>query len=64
MEDSSAAAGGHAAGWLIRNTRGTNMGDRSPKALHKTAKQHQDKANSIAQQKQAAVLAKQSVSKK
>lgn len=36
------------------------MGDRSPKALHKTAKQHQDKANLEAQKKQAAIAAKKS----
>jgi hypothetical protein len=40
------------------------MGDRSPKAISKTSKQHQVKANSIAQKKQAAVAAKKSVSKK
>jgi hypothetical protein len=40
------------------------MGDRSPKALHKTAKQHQVKAKDLAQKKQAAVFAKQSASNK
>ncbi|HPG01139.1 MAG TPA: hypothetical protein PLE77_13860 [Kiritimatiellia bacterium] len=36
------------------------MGDRSPKALHKTAKQHQAKADLEAQKKQAAIAAKKS----
>jgi hypothetical protein len=40
------------------------MGDRSPKALHKTAKQHQAKASNIAQQKQAAIAAKKSPASK
>jgi hypothetical protein len=40
------------------------MGDKSPKAIHKTAKQHQVKANEIAQKKQAAEFAKRSASKK
>jgi hypothetical protein len=40
------------------------MGDRSPKALNKTAKQHQVKANNMAQQKQAAIAAKKSPSSK
>jgi hypothetical protein len=40
------------------------MGDRSPKALNKTAKQHQVKADHIAQQKQAAAAAKKSPASK
>jgi hypothetical protein len=40
------------------------MGDRSPKALNKTAKQHQVKANSEAQKKQAAAAAKKSPANK
>ena len=40
------------------------MGDRSPKAISKTSKQNQVKANSISKKKTAAVVAKKSVSKK
>jgi hypothetical protein len=64
MEDSAVTAGEHAAGWLTQNTRGKKMGDRSPKALNKTAKQHQVKANNMAQQKQAAIAAKKSPASK
>jgi len=64
MAHSFITADQHAAGWLTQNIRGKNMGDRSPKALNKTAKQHQVKADHIAQQKQAAVAAKKSPSNK
>ncbi len=40
------------------------MGDRSPKALNKTSKQHDLKTKGLAEKKQAAVNAKKSVGKK
>ena len=40
------------------------MGDRSPKSTQKKSTQKQAKANSAAQQKQQAIAAKQTVTKK
>jgi hypothetical protein len=54
----------HAAGESTRREKIKIMGDRSPKANHKKSGQNKAKANTVAQKKKQAVVAKQGAGNK